>query len=134
MNQATAPVGAPPGVTDGPPIGASIVKPAPESGRTVDRELFSLPEPSLVVGLSNGVPVKLGDVAKIETSPTLPEQLVWFGTGPAAADIGIDTRGRFPAVTLAIAKKPGSNAIEVANQVVERIEQLRGIVIPTASR
>ena len=84
----------------------------------------------LVVGLSNGVPVKLGDVAAIETSPTLAEQLVWFGSGPAAADKGIEARGRFPAVTLAVAKKPGSNAIEVADQLIERIDQLRGIVIP----
>ncbi|TNF87806.1 MAG: efflux RND transporter permease subunit, partial [Gammaproteobacteria bacterium] len=84
----------------------------------------------LVIGLSNGVPVRLGDVATIETNPTLPEQLVWFGTGPAAADKGIEARGRFPAVTLAIAKKPGSNAIEVADQLIERIDQLQGIVIP----
>ena len=33
-------------------------------------------------------------------------------------------------MTLAIAKKPGSNAIEVADQVISRIDQLRGIVIP----
>jgi len=84
----------------------------------------------LVVGLSNGVPVKLGDVATIETSPTLAEQLVWFGSGPAAADKGIEALGRFPAVTLAVAKKPGSNAIEVADQLIERIDQLQGIVIP----
>ena len=84
----------------------------------------------LVVGLSDGVPVLLRDVATIETEPSQAEQLVWFGTGPAAADKGIDVNGRFPAVTLAIAKKPGSNAIEVADQVIGRIDQLRGIVIP----
>jgi multidrug efflux pump subunit AcrB len=84
----------------------------------------------LVVGLSDGVPVLLRDVATIETDPSQADQLVWFGTGPAAADKGIEVNGRFPAVTLAIAKKPGSNAIEVANQVIERIDQLQGIVIP----
>ncbi len=84
----------------------------------------------LVVGLSDGVPVLLRDVATIETDPSQAEQLVWFGTGPAAADKGIDVNGRFPAVTIAIAKKPGSNAIEVADQVIGRIDQLRGIVIP----
>ena len=85
---------------------------------------------SLVIGLSNGVPISLGDIARIETEPTRAEQYLWFGTGPAAADKGIDSQGRFPAVTIAIAKKPGSNAIGVAAQVVERIGQLRGIVIP----
>jgi multidrug efflux pump subunit AcrB len=84
----------------------------------------------LILGLSDGVPVALGDVAVIETSPSLADQLVWFGAGPAAADKGIRSVGRYPAVTLAIAKKPGSNAIEVAEQVIDRIEQLRGIVIP----
>ncbi len=85
---------------------------------------------NLVVGLSAGVPVLLRDVATIETEPTQASQYVWFGTGPAASDKGIETRGRFPAVTLAIAKKPGSNAIEIADQIVERVEQLSGIVIP----
>ena len=86
--------------------------------------------PGLVVGLSDGVPVLLRDVATIETEPSQADQLVWFGTGPAAADKGIEVNGRFPAVTLAVAKKPGSNAIEVANEVIGRIDQLRGIVIP----
>ncbi|MCP4983170.1 MAG: efflux RND transporter permease subunit, partial [Gammaproteobacteria bacterium] len=84
----------------------------------------------LIVGLSDGVPVSLGDIAVIETRPSQADQLVWFGTGPAAADKGISARGRYPAVTLAIAKKPGSNAIQVADQVIGRIDQLRGIVIP----
>jgi multidrug efflux pump subunit AcrB len=85
---------------------------------------------NLVVGLSDGVPISLGDIATIETEPTQAEQYLWFGTGPAAADKDIDASGRFPAVTIAIAKKPGSNAIEVAGQVIERVEQLRGILIP----
>ena len=84
----------------------------------------------LVVGLSNGVPVHLRDVAKIESGPYRADQFVWFGTGPAAADKNIKSKGHFPAVTLAIAKKPGSNAIDVANQVINRLEQLKGIVIP----
>jgi len=84
----------------------------------------------LIVGLSDGVPVSLGDVASIETYPSQADQYVWFGSGPAAADKGIIPGGRYPAVTLAIAKKPGSNAIEVADQVISRIDQLRGIVIP----
>ncbi len=85
---------------------------------------------NLVVGLSNGVPVLLRDIATIETNPSQAEQLVWFGTGPAAADKGVEASGRFPAVTLALAKKPGSNAIDIAEQVIGRIDQLRGIVIP----
>ncbi|MCP4768991.1 MAG: efflux RND transporter permease subunit [Gammaproteobacteria bacterium] len=85
---------------------------------------------SLIVGVSNGVPVALGDVAVIETRTSQASQYAWFGSGPAAADKGIGAQGRFPAVTLAIAKQPGSNAIAVADQVIERLQQLRGIIIP----
>lgn len=93
-----------------------------------------LSEPSeienLVIALSDGVPVYLRDIATIEFGPYQAEQFVWFGTGPAAADKQIDSRGRYPAVTIAIAKKPGSNAIDVANQLISRLDQMRGIVIP----
>jgi len=85
---------------------------------------------NLVIGLSNGVPVHLKDVARIESGPYRASQFVWFGTGPSASDKNIQSKGRFPAVTLAIAKKPGSNAIDVADQVINRLEQLKGLVIP----
>jgi multidrug efflux pump subunit AcrB len=85
---------------------------------------------NLVVGLSGGVPVYLRDVARVEFGPYQSEQFVWFGTGPAAADKAIESRGSFPAVTLAIAKKPGTNAIEVSTQVIDRLDALKGIFIP----
>ena len=85
---------------------------------------------NLIVGLSQNLPVYLRDVATIESGHYRGEQFVWFGTGPAAAEKNIDGKGRFPAVTLAVAKKPGTNAIDVANQVISRLEALKGIVIP----
>ena len=84
----------------------------------------------LVVGLHQGAPVYLADVAAIQLGPDAPERMVWLGTGPAASTVGIKTAGEFPAVTLAIAKKPGENAVKIADQVLERVEQLKGIVIP----
>jgi len=85
---------------------------------------------NLVIGISQGTPIYLSDVADISFGPDQAEQFVWFGTGPAAADKNISAKGSFPAITIAIAKKPGSNAIEVADQAVERLEQLKGIFIP----
>ncbi|MFV2033344.1 MAG: efflux RND transporter permease subunit, partial [Gammaproteobacteria bacterium] len=85
---------------------------------------------NLVIAVSDGVPVYLRDVATIEFGPYQAEQFVWFGAGPAAADKKIEARGRYPAVTIAIAKKPGSNAIDVADQLISRLDQMRGIVIP----
>ncbi len=84
----------------------------------------------LVVGLHQGTPVYLADVAEITFGPDTPKHYVWLGAGPAAATTGIKTTGEFPAVTLAIAKKPGQNAVTIANQIIERVEQLKGIVIP----
>ncbi|MCC6135475.1 MAG: efflux RND transporter permease subunit [Candidatus Contendobacter sp.] len=84
----------------------------------------------LVVGLHQGAPVYLADVAEVNFGPDTPERSVWLGTGPAAVQAGIKATGEFPAVTLAIAKKPGENAVNIADQVVERLEQLKGIVIP----
>ncbi len=84
----------------------------------------------LVVGLHQGTPVYLADVATVELGPDSPERYVWLGTGPAAAANGIHSRGEFPAVTLAIAKKPGENAVKIADQLLERVEQLKGTFIP----
>ena len=85
---------------------------------------------ALVVGLHQGTPVYLADVAEVKLSSDQPKRYVWLGTGPAAAANGIKAEGEFPAVTLAIAKKPGENAVVIADQIIERVEQLKGILIP----
>ncbi len=85
---------------------------------------------ALVVGVHNGKPVYLSDVATITRGADQPEQYVWFGTGPGAEHKGIDARGEFPAVTVAIAKQPGTNAVEIANQVIARFESLKGTFVP----
>ena len=85
---------------------------------------------SLVVGMHDDAPVYLSDVADVRLGPDTPHQYVWFGTGPAAQAKGIGTQGEFPAVTVAIAKQPGTNAVEIANQVIERFGQLKGIFVP----
>ena len=84
----------------------------------------------LVVGVFAGKPVYLDDVAEIRSGPDQPEQFVWFGTGAGAADIGLQEGFESPAVTLAIAKKPGTNAAAIADQVIRRLQQLQGTMIP----
>ncbi len=84
----------------------------------------------LVVGVREGHPVYLRDVAEVRYGADYPERFVWFGAGPAAAAKGIEVRGEHPAVTLAIGKKPGTNAVAIADQVIARLGQLRGIFIP----
>jgi len=84
----------------------------------------------LVVAVHQGRPVYLQDVADVRAGPDQPEQYVTFGAGPAAEHKGIELEGVAPAVTLAVSKKPGENAIDVATAVLERIELLRGTYIP----
>ena len=85
---------------------------------------------SLVVGVRDGKAIYLEDVADVSLGPDQPERYVFFGTGAAASDIGLKPGLNSPAVTLAIAKKPGTNASGIADQVMERLDQLQGTFIP----
>ena len=84
----------------------------------------------LVVGVRAGKAIYLEDVATVIEGPDQPEQYVRFGTGAAAEKIGLASGIHAPAVTLAIAKKPGTNAARMAHQVTERLSALEGIFIP----
>jgi multidrug efflux pump subunit AcrB len=85
----------------------------------------------LVVGIHNSQPVYLNDIATIVDGPADPEYYVWYGSGPSAADAGLDViKGIKPAVTIAVAKKPSTNAVEIANRVIQRFDQLQGTFIP----
>jgi multidrug efflux pump subunit AcrB len=86
----------------------------------------------LVVGVHAGRPVFLTDVARIEDGPDLPARYAWFGTGPAAGDKAAG--GEHPAVTIAISKKPGENAVGVADRVMARVATLQGQIVPDGVR
>jgi multidrug efflux pump subunit AcrB len=81
-----------------------------------------------VVGVSRGGgPVYLKDIAKIEDGPAEIEETTRFAFGPAA---GKKSSGEQPAVTLAIAKKAGTNAVVVADAVLAKLEDLKKQAIP----
>jgi len=84
----------------------------------------------LVVGSRAGRPVFLRDVATVSEGPDQPEHYVWIGAGPEGAEKGLTFNGNTPAVTIAVAKKPGTNAVEIAEAVIQRFDQLRGTFIP----
>ena len=79
----------------------------------------------LVVGVANGAPVYLSDIAQVIDGPPQPARYVWTG---------IPGRGESPAVTLQITKKPGENAVDVTRGAMRRMEELRGTVIPDEVR
>jgi multidrug efflux pump subunit AcrB len=88
---------------------------------------------SVLVSFAGGRPVYLGDVATIEDGPPVPGQYVLFGVGPAASVKGIpkDAYGQFPAVTVSAAKRPGVNASALNELLLEKVEGLRGKLLPS---
>ncbi len=82
----------------------------------------------LLVAVHNGRPVYLRDVARISHGPGETQRMVKYYPG-VAGNLGLEVDGA-QAVTLAVAKKVGSNGVTVANGVLAQIEQLRGVVIP----
>jgi multidrug efflux pump subunit AcrB len=75
----------------------------------------------VVVGAHKGHPVYLGDVATITDGPQEPADYVFSGTKSGVA----------PAVTLSIAKRKATNATHVSHAILEKVESLKGGVIPS---
>ncbi len=87
----------------------------------------------LVVGVNQGKPVYLREVANIEPGAAQPQRYVWFTPGAAASAAGGSGSGAgevYPAVTISVTKKPGENAVDVANAARERVESMRNTIIP----
>ncbi|MEA5115346.1 MAG: efflux RND transporter permease subunit [Geobacteraceae bacterium] len=87
----------------------------------------------LVVNVHEGRPVFLSDVAEIRDGPEDANQYVFFGLGPAAGKKGIkgNRLENYPAVTVSVAKRKGANATWVAEDLLRRVESLKGKVIPS---
>ncbi len=77
---------------------------------------------AVVVGVHAERPVFLRDVATLTDGGEEPSTYVLHG-GPAG-----DLQA---AVTLSVAKRPGANAIEVVNDVLAKVETLRGSLLPS---
>lgn len=92
-----------------------------------------------VIKSIDGRPVYLRDVARVEDGPADVDHYTRIGFGPALDEIptiGTAT-GAKPEVgqeremvTIAIAKRKGSNAVHVAEAVIASAEQLRGTLVP----
>jgi multidrug efflux pump subunit AcrB len=75
----------------------------------------------VVVGTSQGAPVRLSDIATVSDGGGEPDSYVVQYPSPGES---------FPAVTLAVSKRKGTNAIEVTEAVDRRIETSRGYLLP----
>ena len=82
----------------------------------------------IVVGVSQGRPVYLRDVAaSITDGASEPEDYVLYGNGAAAKS---GASGDYPAVTLTLAKRKGTNATDITVAAEKKIESLRGYLLP----
>ncbi len=89
----------------------------------------------LVVGVFDGKAVYLQDVASIKHGVDSPSQYVSIAAGKGALaqqenTATVQINNPQPAVTLAISKKPGTNAVDIADQVIQRLDELKGTFIP----
>jgi multidrug efflux pump subunit AcrB len=83
---------------------------------------------SVVVAVDHGRPVYLRDVAeKIIDGPADPADYVLFGTTSAVSH---QPPSQYPAVTITVAKRKGSNATDIANAVLDRVHRMQGVTIP----
>jgi len=83
----------------------------------------------VVVGVHSGHPVYLRDVAeKIEDGPAEPDNYVLFAD--AKGTTGRAENPEYPAVTITLAKRKGTNASIIANNVLEKVKALRGYMLP----
>lgn len=85
---------------------------------------------NVVVAVDHGRAVYLRDVAeKIVDGHAEPASYVFFGT-TAVGNSGGQTPKQYPAVTVTVAKRKGTNATDIANSVLKRIDEMKGVQIP----
>jgi multidrug efflux pump subunit AcrB len=76
---------------------------------------------NVVAGVVNDKPIFVHDVAQVTDGGEEPSQYVRFSNG----------RGFYPAVTIAVSKRKGTNAVTVGEDVLHRMGALQGAVIPS---
>jgi multidrug efflux pump subunit AcrB len=103
----------------------------------------------LMVAVIDGRPVYVRDIATVTEEPSDANRSVGYYTGQGVKEHGwlhrlwagiagddeekageAETADDAPAVTIAIAKKHGSNGVDVANDVLKKLDTLKGQVIP----
>ncbi len=83
----------------------------------------------VVIGVHDGRPVYLRDVAaEIVDGPEEPRDYVLYANGAGGAKSA--PRGDFPAVTITLAKRKGTNATIISEKALDKIAQLRGYLLP----
>ncbi|MGC8941178.1 MAG: efflux RND transporter permease subunit [Sulfurihydrogenibium sp.] len=83
---------------------------------------------NVVVTVYNNSPIRIKDIARVEEGEGEIENYVQFGYGQAAGEN--KNKPVENAVTIAVAKKTGSNAVVVAENIIEKLNEMKGKIIP----
>lgn len=82
---------------------------------------------NIVVGVYDGRPVKLSEIAAVKDGPDEDERSVTMLAGPASP---VKLTGGKDAVTISVAKRRGANATEVSREIMAKVEKMKGREIP----
>ncbi len=86
---------------------------------------------NLILGVYNGSPVYLKNVAKITDGPEEPKNYTSYGYGfDEIQKAGLKYGAEFPSVTLSVSKIKNSDAKIMSKEVLAKIENLKGKIIP----
>ncbi|WP_423819368.1 efflux RND transporter permease subunit [Salinimicrobium sp. TIG7-5_MAKvit] len=83
---------------------------------------------NLIVGINNGQPVYLKQIATVQDGPEISKSYVNFGFGQAID--ASEYPGEYPAVTLSVAKRKGADAMKIADVILEKVDHLQTNLIP----
>ena len=81
---------------------------------------------NLVVGVSGGRTIRLSQVATVSDGPEPVSHYLWLGYGPGRPGVPDET-----AVTIALAKKKGINAVTVSRAALRKVRELQKTLIPS---
>ena len=84
---------------------------------------------NLIVGVQQNQPIYLRQVANIINGPELPSSYVSHGFGQGS-ELASNFQSEYPAVTIAVAKRQGADAMKIADVVLNKVNDLRANLIP----
>jgi len=84
---------------------------------------------NLVVGVQKNRPIYLKQIASVQDGPELPKNYVSLGFGKAS-EKGEEYKSEYPAVTIAVAKRKGADAMKISDIILNKVEHLRKDLIP----
>ena len=84
---------------------------------------------NLVVGVRQNMPVYLKQIASVKDGPEVPASYVSFGYGQAQTAFA-EAPSDYPAVTIAVAKVKGADAMKISEKILDKVSGLKRTLVP----